>query len=159
MTNLDISFFLYSIIGNHTLSLLFTIRHNPGTHLANADVLSRLQLPDKPNFAPVPADVQLMFYHLSECIIHPDQIKKLTDQDPTLYRVQRIVETGHILLETSPEFKLHVQCYTELSVLQGGLLRGSPIIIPPQGRKTILSQLHDIHHGITRMKHLARAYI
>ena len=66
-----------------------------------------------------------MLNHLSECIIHPDQIKKLTHQDPTLSRVQRIVETGHIVLDTSPEFKLHAQCYTELSVLRGCLLRGS----------------------------------
>ena len=76
-----------------------------------------------------------------------------------LSRVRRIVETGHIVPETSPELKPFVQCYTELSVLEGCLLRGSRIIIPPQGRKTILSQLHDSHLGITRMKHLTRVYL
>ena len=62
----------------------YTIRYKPGTHVANADALSRLPLPDKLDSVPVPADVQQMLNHLSECIIHVDQIKKLTDQDPTL---------------------------------------------------------------------------
>ena len=66
-----------------------------------------------------------MLNHLSECIIHADQIKKWTDQDPTLSRVWRIVETGHIVPETSPELKPYVQCYIELSVLQGYPLKWS----------------------------------
>ena len=126
--------------------------------LANAYAFTRLPLPDKLDFTQIPADVQLMLKHLSQCIIHTDQIKKRTDQDPTLCHVQRILEMGHIVLKTS-ELKPYVQCYTELSVLQGCLLRGSGIVIPPQGRKTILSQLHDTHPGITRMKHLAKAYV
>ena len=77
----------------------------------------------------------------------------------SLSHVRRIVETGHIVPETSPKLQPFVQCYTELSVLEGRLLRGSRIFIPPQGRKTILSQLHDTHPSITRMKHLARAYV
>ena len=74
-------------------------------------------------------------------------------------RVWRIVETGHIVPETSPELQPFVKCYTELSVLEGCLLREFWIIIPPQGRKTFLSHLHDTHPGITRMKHLTRVYI
>ena len=74
-----------------------------------------------------------MLNYLSEYIIHAEQINNWTDQDPNLSRVQRIIETGHIVPETSPELKRFVQCYTELSVFEGCLLRGFCIIVPPQG--------------------------
>ena len=76
MINRDIGVFPYSTMGNHTLTYYYTIRHNPGTYLANANSSSRLPLPDKPDIAPVSADVQLMLNHLSECTILANQIKK-----------------------------------------------------------------------------------
>ena len=47
----------------------------------------------------------------------------------------------------------------ELSVVDGCVLWGSRVVIPPPGRKLVLSQLHDTHPGITKMKCLARSYV
>ena len=32
-------------------------------------------------------------------------------------------------------------------------------VVPPQGRKQLLEELHDTHLGVSRMKSLARSYI
>ena len=47
----------------------------------------------------------------------------------------------------------------ELSVIDGCVLWGSRVIVPPPGRDIILKQLHDTHPGISRMKSLARSYV
>ena len=47
----------------------------------------------------------------------------------------------------------------EISVQNGCLLWGSRVIIPPQGRKRVLEELHTAHPGISRMKSLARSYM
>ena len=47
-----------------------------------------------------------------------------------------------------------------LSVEGGCLLWGGRVIIPENLRKTVLLELHDVHHpGMTRMKALSRSYV
>ena len=36
---------------------------------------------------------------------------------------------------------------------------GSPVVVPPQGRKAVLLELHEGHPGMTRMKSLSRMYV
>ena len=57
------------------------------------------------------------------------------------------------------EFQPFVSRQKELSVLNGCLLWGSRLIIPPQGRKYLLDQLHETHLGSSRMKSLGHGYI
>ena len=47
----------------------------------------------------------------------------------------------------------------QLSVLDGCLLWGSRVIVPPQGRQVILDELHETHPGINKMKALAHSYL
>ena len=47
----------------------------------------------------------------------------------------------------------------ELSIQAGCLLWGSQVVIPSQGRKEVLSILHETHPGVSRMKRLARGYV
>ena len=49
--------------------------------------------------------------------------------------------------------------YIELSVIDGCLIRGSRVIISTQGQNHVLSQFHDTHSSISRMKGLARSYV
>ena len=44
-------------------------------------------------------------------------------------------------------------------VLNGCVLWGSRVVVPPQGRKVVLQDLHETHPGASRMKSLARSYI
>ncbi|XP_011408387.1 PREDICTED: uncharacterized protein K02A2.6-like [Amphimedon queenslandica] len=46
-----------------------------------------------------------------------------------------------------------------MAVYSKGLEWLVSMVIPPQGRPSILSQRHDTHPGISRMKNLAQAYV
>lgn len=48
---------------------------------------------------------------------------------------------------------------TELSVEDGCLLWGSRVVIPPQARDEVLTELHEAHPGASQMKALARSYV
>ena len=137
----------------------YSINYKPGNKLAHADSLSRLPLPDHPKVVLMLHDMTLLLHHLSESIVHVSSIKDWTDKDPILSRVRTLVQTGWSLPDNTPNLQPYAQCYTELSVIDGCLLRGSRVIVPPQGRPIVLSQLHDTHPGISRMKSLARSYV
>ena len=47
----------------------------------------------------------------------------------------------------------------ELSTLNGCVLWGARVIVPPQGWAAVLEKLHETHPGCTKMKALARSYI
>ena len=49
--------------------------------------------------------------------------------------------------------------FNKLSVLNGCVLWGSRVVVPPQGCKAVLEELHETHPGASRMKSLARSYI
>ena len=47
----------------------------------------------------------------------------------------------------------------ELSTHDGCVLWGNRVIVPPPGRAKVMSDLHDDHPGVCRMKQLARCYV
>ena len=137
----------------------YTIQYKPGKNLSHADALSRLPLPDCPTTVPMPQDVVSTLNYISESIISIAKIQQWTDKDPVLSRLRALVLSGGQLPTDVPEMKQYSHIFTELSVADGCLLRGSRVIIPLPGRSTILSQLHETHSGISRMKSLARCYV
>ncbi|CAB3997722.1 Uncharacterized protein K02A2.6 [Paramuricea clavata] len=59
----------------------------------------------------------------------------------------------------STTFKSYHNKKFELSVEDGCLLWGTRVIIPPPGRSKILTELHEAHPGVSRMKAFARSYV
>lgn len=55
--------------------------------------------------------------------------------------------------------KPYVKHKLELSVLDGFLLWGSRVIVPPAGRAQVMEEPHDAHPGVSRMKSLARSFV
>ena len=47
----------------------------------------------------------------------------------------------------------------ELSVYQGCILWGARVVIPSRAKEAVLTELHEGHPGMTRMKALARMYV
>ena len=137
----------------------YTIKHKPGKQLSHADALSRLPLADQPSDVPQPHDVVLMLNHLSETVIPAASIKAETDKDPLLSRPCHSLLSGGNIERDIQEFRPFERFSTELSVIDGCLLRGSRVIVPPTLRSLLLSKLHDTHPGINRMKSLTRCYI
>ena len=47
----------------------------------------------------------------------------------------------------------------ELSVLDGCVLWGARVVVPPPGRERVIQELRELHPGIARMKSLARSSV
>jgi hypothetical protein len=137
----------------------YQISHKPGHLISNADALSRLPLTDTSDPSSTPEELTHLIHQLSESIVTANQIKLWTDKDPVLSRVRRLVSSGWTLTEPEPSLTPYHNRHCELSIIDGCVLWGSRVIVPPAGRKIILDQLHECHPGINRMKSLARCYV
>ena len=139
----------------------YTIQYRPGSKMCNADALSRLPLPDGPSDAqiPSPGDVDFLLNHLSEAIVTASQISVWTEKDPVLSRVHHFILHGWPSSTSESELQPYFNRRDELSVVNGCVLWGSRVVVPPAGRDIVLEQLHDTHPGISKMKALARSYV
>ena len=128
--------------------------------MSNADALSRLPLPEQPFDSQIPllGDVSEVIAHISTNIVTSKEIKAWTEKDPVLSRVQHFILSGWPLSNSDSALQPYFHCKDELSVVDGCILRGSRVVIPPQGRTCALQQLHDTHPGVSKMKNLARSY-
>ena len=135
----------------------YTIEYKPGPDHANADVLSRLPLPQCATEVPIPGENLLALSMLESLPVTAKEIKSWTEKDPVLSRVRRMLATGWKYCSDA-ELKPYQQRRTELSLHDGCVLWGSRVVIPPPGRERILNELHGGHPGISRMKSLARCF-
>ena len=136
----------------------YTIQYKAGKHLCNADALSRLPRPVTAADPGAPAEWELLVNHLSATCVTASHIKDWTSKDPVLSQVVRFILTGwpEKLCAEMSAFRSKKE---ELSVMDGCVLWGTQVLVPPPGRKQILEELHATHPGVSRMKSLARCYI
>lgn len=138
----------------------YTIKHRPGKQHGNADFLSRLPSSTSMDIEyPDPADILLFEQAPSSSPLTSAEVAKATAQDPSLSQV-----LSHVVHGRSAPKDDEVQAYLKhnhghLSVMNGCVLRGSRVVIPPVLRPQVLSLLHKVHQGIVRTKALARSYV
>ena len=139
-------------------SYQYTVSYKPGSQMANADVLSRLPLPEMPESVPIPGETVLLMQNLQTSPITFNQLRQWTTQDPTLSKVHRLLLQGwqH---SNDPELKPYQVRHSELSVCDGCVMWGNRVVVPQAGCKRVMEQLHDGHPGISRMKSLARSFV
>lgn len=137
----------------------YRISYKAGLTNGNADSLSRLPLPGMPNAAPLPGETILLMEHLEGTPVHSGHIKEWTQRDPVLSRVLRFILEGWPATNKSEELNPYFSKQSELSVEDGCVLWGSRVVVPPQGRQKVLTELHEAHPGESRMKALARSYV
>lgn len=137
----------------------YTLKYKAGSKHQNADALSRLPLHQPEVEVPLPGDVIMLMEYIDSSPIETRDIEKWSKRDPVLSKVYHFIQNGW---ETdckddnlSPYFKRSA----ELSNQEGIILWGSRVVIPPQGRKAILRQLHEGHPGISRIKQIARSFV
>ena len=136
----------------------YTIAYKPGVQHANADLFSRLSLPDIPTKVPVPPETILLMETLSSIPVTATQISQWTSHSTTLSKVKNFILNGwNQVTEDKPNS--YWQCRNELSLFDGCILRGNRVIIPPEGRIRVMDLLHEGHPGTTRMKTLACSYV
>ena len=136
----------------------YHLRYKPGVQSTNADGLSRLPLPTKTAYVPVPEEVVLSLSIVNDTPITATKIAQWTARDPVLSKVVNFVLQGWPSV-VDEEFTAYSRRKDELSVEQGCLLWGSRFIIPRPGREELLNELHECHPVIVRMKALARSYL
>ena len=130
-----------------------------GTQLhGNADGLSRLPLPSTTSDLPMAPELVLLLEHLAESPVNAFDIKKFTRRDPVLSQVLQFVMQGWPN-KCDTSLSAYSSRKTELSVLDGCLLWGSRVIIPPQCQQSVIQELHSAKSGMTKMKFLARMYV
>ena len=134
--------------------LLMGTNSSTETHShSSADAFSRLPLPVVPPETDPPPEVILLIYHLSDSPASARQIRSGTSRDPILSSVLRYARWGWPTMNPfTPKLTPFISRKAELSVQDGCLLWGSRVIVQPQNRKAVLSELHEAHPGITRMK-------
>ena len=135
----------------------YSIHHRPEKKMGNADALCQLPIPEHPEVSDIqpPEDIMMLFEHLSDTIITALHI--WSEQKKTSHYLEFTISSftvGHKQFLFSP-FVLTsiVECSRWL------YFWGARVVIPPPGRILVLSQLHDTHPGIGKIKSLVRLYV
>ena len=136
----------------------YQINYKEGSRHANADLLSRLPLPETVKDIPVPGETVLLFETLQVSPITAAQIRLGTDRDPVLSHVRNLLLKGW--RETlDPELCPYFQRRDELSIQEGVVLCGCQVVVPTIGQQKVLDLLHESHPGVVRMKAIARSAV
>jgi hypothetical protein len=137
----------------------YEIKYKAGNQHANADVLSRLPLPDAPKQVPIPRETVLLMQGLQATPVNSKQIEKWTTRDPLLAKVRKLVTQGWEPAKDNKELKLYATRKLELSVEGGCLMWGQRVVVPPPGRQQVIDELHEGHPRMSRMKSLACSHM
>jgi len=123
--------------------------------MANADVLSRLPLPEMPESVPTLGETVLLMQSLQTS---PITLNKLKQWTTILSKVHTLLLQGW-QYSSDPDLKPHQVRHNELTVCYDCVMWGSCIVVPQAGCKSVMEQLHNGHPGTSRMKSLARSFV
>ena len=138
----------------------YEIEFKSSAEVASADASSRLPLQYRKD-----ANVEEEIFHVASRQLkrHPvsaAEIAKDTSRNPLLAKTVLLTQNGWPINHCAdPDLKPYFTRRHELSVEQGFLMWGLRTVIPPSLRQTILTELHEGHPGIARMKSIARGHV
>jgi hypothetical protein len=141
----------------------YTLEFVRGEENGSDDALSRLPLATPEREISVPVEIAYTQAVMDSSPMTFQDIAAWTKVDPVLSQVLTWVLSGwpEVLLSsrnTDVDFKPYISRRLELSAQGGCILWGNRVVVPPQGRKILLEELHDTHPGITRMNAFACLY-
>ncbi|XP_064469135.1 uncharacterized protein K02A2.6-like [Ornithodoros turicata] len=136
----------------HELNYNFTVVYKKGNDNEITDALSRLPLPHHAQ-EPFEDDVVCI---VTECI-SKEQLQRETTSDSVMQDVLLHIRTEWPWKASLPDnavpfFKLR----TELSEVDGPLLRGDRVVVPPALASRVFGLAHEVHPGIVRTKQRLR---
>ena len=134
----------------------YSIEWRASDQHSNADALSRLPLPQMPADTTIPAELVLIVENMNDAPVTAEQVASLTRREPLMAEVYRYIQEGWPTQMNNPELKPYWTRRLELSTLNGCIVWGVRVVVPPQAREAILAELHSGHPGCTRMKSVAR---
>ena len=106
----------------------------------------------------MPAETVHLLEFFDASPVNVTQIRQWTARDPILSAVYKCVRDGgwESVGDLGPDFQPYKSRVGELSIQEGCVMWGARVVIPPQGRSTLLKLLHEGHPGESRSKMLAR---
>ena len=143
----------------HTISYKHTKEHG------NADCLSRLPLETDPEFEKFHTCEYMVNLiqetQIKSLLFSADIVKKETEKDTVLSRVLHKIKDGWPNTTKSLPKELHpfFHCKLQLTVHNGCILYSHRVIIRFSLQRQILTEIHEGHMGMVRMKSLARKHV
>ena len=137
----------------------YTMAYRQSADHGNADAMSRLPLPVPNSVPPAPAEVVLLMEGLCSAPVSASCVSRETERDPTLSRVQQFILSGWPEVVRDPELRAYYTKRLELSTQDGCILWGNRVVVPKSVQGKILTELHEGHPGVARMKRLARMFV
>ena len=134
----------------------YTLRYKSGLSNGNADCLSRFPADNDSETSKIENVVFLT--EVDQSPIASDEVKYYTERDPVVNRVMNYIQCGWPCENLKDHFKPFKSRKDELSIEQGCVIWGNRVVIPSYLQHRVLSDLHESHPGISRMKALARSY-
>ena len=125
---------------------------------AVADLLSRLPMPVE-NSTEMEEVNYICHTGVDNLPVTSKRIAQCTSRDPLLCKVYELTTSGWPSYIDNEELKPYWIRRDELSIEDGCLLWGRRVIIPCDLQKYILTELHECHPGMCRMKALARSFV
>lgn len=125
---------------------------------ANADFCSRLPLHNTDDKLRVSAIEAFYEDQWDTLPVTAEMIRRYTRTDRLLSQVYEFTSSGwpH---QVPSEFKPFFNRRMEISISNGCLLWGNRVIIPSKVRKQLLTEIHNGHLGMVRMKAVARSFV
>lgn len=132
----------------------YEIQYKPSEQHGNADALSRLPVPDESFPKPNPV---FRISYLDSLPITAKDIAYETQRDPVLAKVKQYVLSGWPKYVSEEVLQPYVNHKFELTVEMDCVLWGFRVVIPEKLQDRLLSELHENHWGIVKMKAHSRS--
>ena len=141
-------------------SYQYEIEFKPSTEVASSDALSRLPLQYRKDASVEDKIFQVSVVQVRKHPVSVLEIARQTARNPVLAKALAMTKNGWPLhFCTTPELKPFFLYKNKHSVEQGCLMWGLRTIIPPSLQEQILSDPHNAHPGVARMKAVARSHV
>jgi transposase InsO family protein len=139
------------------VSYHYKIEFQSTTAHADADSMSRLPLPQ--TWCPKSKNVECYFFEAGVVTnVTAVMIKKKAQVDPVLSIVYRYIQSGWPCV-VDADMIPYKNRSDQLTIHQGCIIWGDRVVVPPSLGSAMLTELHDTHPGMKRMKRLARSYV
>lgn len=132
----------------------YKVEYRKGSQLCHVDYLSRAPLSSKESF-----EMDVNYFSVVDSLpVTADEIARETSKCSVLSKVRDFVKFGWPKHVSEVDLEPYFSKRSELSVDKGCILYGCRVVLPYCLIDRVISELHEDHSGVVRMKSVARSY-